>query len=136
MIEREIIIYSLRPPAKKKPEEDLEWLCKSLGLIGPRDKDKTTMRILKFIIDNTRKGNSVNLEEISNFAEISKAAALHHLEKLFQRGLITKAERKYELRMFNIEETINEMHRDMERMFSMMRKISEEMDEEMGFTSR
>ena len=37
----QITVRSLKQPVKEDINEDIEWFCKSLGILGTRDKQKT-----------------------------------------------------------------------------------------------
>ena len=134
-VSREIVIHWERPPLQKNPETELEWLCSVLGLVGPRDHEKTTLRILREVISNTKQGKPTSLEELSQAFRLSKPSVLHHARKLVERGLIIPAmqqrrESLYELRMHSVEETIEEIEQDFLRAFQRIRKVGEEIDKD------
>ena len=45
-----IVIRRIDPPFERNTEQEMEWLCQSLGL-SPVNKDKATLDIFKIIVN-------------------------------------------------------------------------------------
>jgi len=122
------IIRRIRKPLPKKINEDLEWFCKSLGLLGRRDKGKTGLKIFRLLILATREESPLSIEEIVKETKLSRTAVVHHLKTMESLGLIVKESGGYYLREANLEELVNELFLDLERTMKSIREIAEDLD--------
>ncbi|MBR9706947.1 MAG: ArsR family transcriptional regulator [Candidatus Diapherotrites archaeon] len=131
MVAKEFILITYERPQERNATKDMEWLGRCLGLVGPRDKEKTTLKVLWLIVQNTR-GPGISATEISNDLGITKVAVAHHLHKLRDRGLLLQTKRKYTLRKPTIQQTIDAIERDIDEKLKQIQKFSEEMDKAFG----
>ena len=75
--------------------------------------------------------------EIAEELDLARGTVLFHMKKFSKSGLVARAPgRRYVLRESSLEETIEDMMRDSERIFERMRKIAAEIDKEFGFEKR
>jgi predicted transcriptional regulator len=124
------IIRCTRPPARKDAEKDLEWFCKSLGLMGVRDKKRTSFKIFKILLKESRKGNVLTCEEIASRVHLSRAAVHYHLKNMVKSGLVINIDNAFELRMRNLQNIVDEIQKDIERALSDIRRIAQDIDKE------
>ena len=127
-----IIIKEIKQPREETTENEIEWLCESFGFANKRDRNKTAMRIFEIMLQAAHKDMAMSSEDIAEKAKIARSTAIHHMDKYQKAGLIVKNDSGYELRMRNVEDTIEEMEQDMLRMIQRMRRIAKGIDEEMG----
>jgi len=125
-----IRIIKTRKPPEQNIDEEIEWLCSSLGFCEQIDKDRTAAAIFKRLLESTHEGEPLRSDDIAEKIGKSRGAVVNHLNKLINAGLIVRRGTRYELRESNLHNTINEMHRDMERMFQDMEEISRQIDEQ------
>ena len=136
---KELRLYDERIPSRKDSEEDLKWLCSSLGLKSKRDKDKTTLKVFRFIIEKTRMGKTASVKEMSEYFGLTRVAVNHHLKKLKNLGLAVQGRHalgQYELRSINLAETLEEVESDSLRVFSRLKKTAGDLDRSLGLPSR
>ena len=123
-------------PAPKNPEMDFEWFCRSLGLVGPRDAQMTTSRVFKAIVMATKRYGGISIPELVEVLGLSRTAVVHHLQEIWDTGLLTKDGMRFRLRRYNIKSTVEEIEQDLNRIFERIKKMAEDVDEELGFPSR
>lgn len=124
---------------RKKPvttgvDDEIHWFCSSLGFCETIDRDETAMNIFKNLLASTYRGTPVKSDELSESVGKSRGAIVNHLNKLISAGLIVRRNNRYELREQNLENTIREMHKDMDRIFEDLERTAKEIDEKLkGF---
>jgi predicted transcriptional regulator len=132
-----IIIRRLEKPPEKELKEDIEWICESFGFYETIDKDKTAYAIFKKLLESTADGkNGLSSTEIGTELHLTRGAALNHLKRMIKSGLIIKDDGHYTLRCSSLCNTVNELHRDIDRMFEDIESIAKEIDERMGVKIR
>lgn len=129
-------ILAIRPLPKVDPEKDLEWLCKSLGFLEPRDKKKTAFKILKLLLEAARENRGLTSDELAAKLSLTRGTMVHHLNKMIRSGLVIYHEGKYKLRGRSLKTTIEEAHRDINRIFENLYKIAESIDRAFNLFSR
>lgn len=127
-----IIIKEIKQPREENVENEIEWLCESFGFANKRDRNKTAMRIFEIMLQAAHKDRALTSDDIAEKVKIARSTAIHHMDRYQQSGIVVKTGQGYELRMRNVEDTIEEMELDMLRMIQRMRRIAKGIDEEMG----
>jgi predicted transcriptional regulator len=120
---------------QKKPQEtgvdgELDWLCASLGFCEEIDKDRTAAAIFKSLLESAYDGEPLRSDDIAERVGKSRGAVVNHLNKLINAGLIVRHGTRYELREQSLQNTLLEMHKDMERMIQDMHEIAQDIDKE------
>lgn len=127
-----IIIKEIKQPRDDDVGKGIEWLCESFGFANRRDRNRTAMRIFEVMLEAAQKDAALSSDDIAGRVKIARSTAIHHMGKYQKAGLVVKTGGGYELRMRNVEGTIEEMEQDMIRLIARMRRIAKEIDEEMG----
>ncbi|MBD3262235.1 MAG: ArsR family transcriptional regulator [Candidatus Altiarchaeales archaeon] len=130
-----ITIQSIRKPINKNLDEDLRWLCSSLGFCNQKQKH-TGNKVFTTLLKKNKKGVNPTSTELAEEIGMSRGAVIHQLNRLKETGLISKDGRSYRLRETNLTNTLKEMERDMKRLFEDLEDIAAELDEEIGFKTR
>jgi len=134
---RKILLQEINPPAKADEDRDIEWLCRSLSLFTKKDTDMSAYKVFKILVQSSIEGEPKTSTEIAEELRLARGTVLFHMKKFFNSGLVSRAPgRKYVLRESSLEETIEDMMRDSERIFERMRKIAAGIDKEFGFEKR
>lgn len=131
---KQITIRSLRQPTEESVENDIEWFCSSLGLLGERDKGKTCIRIFKSIL--MAKGEGISAEGLSEETRLSRTAVIHHVKTMMNSGLVVKDGGIFELRTGNLQKIVDEIELDIERTLKSVREIAEDIDKRMKLPVR
>lgn len=134
---RKIHLQDIKPPMKSDEDDDIEWLCRSLNLFTNKDADKSAYKVFRILVKASLEGEPKTSTEIAEELELARGTVLFHMKKFSKSGLVARAPgRRYVLRESSLEETIEDMMRDSERIFERMRKIAAEIDKEFGFEKR
>lgn len=127
-----ITIINIRRPVQKNINQELQWLGSSLGLFNLRDKDKSCFRLFIELVKTSKENRPLTSDELSYKLSLSRGTVVHHLHKLLDSGIVVQAKKGYILRVHNLQDLINEMEKDMERTFSDLKKMAEEIDRGLG----
>lgn len=129
-------ISDVRKPATTDVERDFRWICRSFGFLESRDKQRTAYKIFRAIIEAARSNRGLSSDELAEKLDLSRGTMVHHLNKLIKSGLVIHHEGAYKLRERTLERTIEEIERDVNRIFENLRDVAESVDETLGFPSR
>ncbi len=132
MHSHKITIINIRKPAQKNINQELQWLGSSLGLFNLRDKDKSCFRLFIELVKTTRENKPLTSDELAYKLSLSRGTVVHHLHKLLDSGIVVQARKGYVLRVHSLQELIDEVEKDMERTFSDLKKMAEEIDRGLG----
>ena len=133
---RQFMIKKLREPVKEQLDEDIEWVCNSLGFVTLRDQEKTAFRILKALINSAREKEGLTSEELTEYVEPTIGSVIYHLKKLMRAGLVVKLNSNYELRMNSFLKTIEEIEREILIALTDIKRIAKDIDNKVGLEHR
>jgi len=131
-----ITVWEINKPIEPQVHKDIDWICKSLGFVSPRDYDHTSSKVFNVIVLATAQGKELSSDEISELTGVTRGAVVHHLRQYLDAGLIIERKRRYSLRKRSIEKTIEEVQADMIRVLDDIKKIAIEVDKELGLKER
>ncbi len=95
--------------------------------INPK-KDRLAFSIFLHVLSNNLKGG-VKTKEIVETEGVTQAAAVYHLNKFLEKGLVIKRGTRYFLRGETIEETVDELKKDFLRKAERMKKVAKRVDD-------
>lgn len=133
---KRITINKIRKPQEANLNKDLLWFSDSLGLFTERDKERSCFRIFVELVKTTRKRKPINSDELAFKTHLTRGTVIHHLNKLMESGLVISYNNKYFLRTENFESLVNELKKDMQRIFEDLKEMAEELDENLGLIKR
>jgi predicted transcriptional regulator len=133
---RQFTIRRLREPVDEQVDEDIEWICNSLGFLSSRDQDKTAYRILKALIESAKERKGMTSEKLTELVEPTIGSVHYHLKKLMRAGLVVKLSSAYELRMNSLQKTIEEIERDISMTLEEIKSIAKDIDKKVGLEHR
>ncbi len=133
---RRITIVKIRKPLQKNMNRDLQWFSESLGLFTERDKEKSCFRIFIELIKAARRKQPLSSDEIAYHSNLSRGTVVHHLNRLMESGLIVSHDNRYILRVDNLEELIEEIKKDVLKTLEDLKRIAEDLDDEVGLLRR
>mgnify|MGYP005631848785 CR=1 FL=1 len=126
----------MKQPTKETLEKDIEWFCESLGLLGERDKQKTGLKVFKAVLNEVNRDNEISAEDIANKIKMSRTAVMYHLNMMLEAGMLRRDGCMFELRTINLQKLVDEIERDIERTFHLIREIAEDIDKSMKLPVR
>lgn len=130
------LLLSVRKPTTAEYETDLEWLCRTFGFLESRDKQKTAYLIFKALVEATAHNNGLTSDELAEKLSLTRGTMIHHLNKMMKSGLVIFHESKFKLRERSLKNTMEEIRRDINRLFENVFEISESIDRSLGLVSR
>lgn len=133
---KDFSIRKLREPTENELDNDIEWICNSLGFITPRDQDKTALKILKALIKSAKDNKGMTSEELSGMVQPTIGSVIYHLKKLMKAGLVVKIDSGYELRMKSLFTTIDEIKKEINLTLDEIKKVAKDIDDEVGLEHR
>jgi len=123
-----ITIYRSKKPEHENVNEELQWLCDSLGLFGERDKDKSCFRMFVILLKSLHSDSGLTSDEISEQVGLSRGTVVHHLHTLMGSGIVVQEQSRYMLRVNNLSNLIEEVERDLIRTMNELRQAAEDID--------
>jgi predicted transcriptional regulator len=133
---REFIIRDVRKPVKKDLKTDIEWFCKCMGFMEPRDKERTAIAIFREILKAAKSGRRLTSKYLIDELKLSRGIVVYYLNKFVKAGVMRHVGNEYELRERNLEGTVDEIEKDILRVISNIRDVAVEIDERMKLQKR
>ncbi|MAF34569.1 hypothetical protein CMO91_01860 [Candidatus Woesearchaeota archaeon] len=128
MIKRKIVLVRTGSPSNNINAE-LQWFGQSLGLFGPRDRDKSAFRLFLELLKAAKAQESMSSDELANRLLITRATVVYHLNELMERGLVVQQRKRYLLRENELQRLMDDLQRDVEATLHHMRDVAKEIDE-------
>ena len=132
----EYVVKDLRMPSKEDYEADVEWICNCFGFLESRDKEKTAAKIFKALLESMKQRKGLSSDELAEKTGLTRGTMVHHLNKMIQNGLAVHREGRYEIRSMSLQRTVQEVKRDIERVFANIEHIAKSIDENLNLTYR
>ena len=101
-----------------------------------RKKQKTAYLIFKALVEATAHNNGLTSDELAEKLSLTRGTMIHHLNKMMKSGLVIFHESKFKLRERSLKNTMEEIRRDINRLFENIFEISESIDRSLGLVSR
>src|SRR3989344_5677194 len=93
-VRQRIIIMDIEKPREENSEDDLKWICDSLGFASGRDIEDTSFKIMNELLNQFEKKDIVATEEIAKSLSLEAPTINHHLRNLMETGIIIREKRK------------------------------------------
>ncbi len=120
---------------KKDPDKELnkeiQWLCNSLGLFSERDREKSCYRIFLELIKTKKQG--LSSDELAFRSNLSRATAIHHLNKLMDSGLVVISRNRYSLREKELNKLVLDIKKDINNTLKNIEKVAKKIDKELKY---
>ncbi len=129
-------IFTVRKHPTIDVERDLEWICRSFAFMEPRDKKRTAYNIFRTIVETARTNEGSSSDQLAEKLALSRGTMVHHLNKMIKSGLVIHHESQYKLRGRSLKSTIEEVRRDINRIFDDLRTVAVTIDDSLGLLSR
>ncbi len=129
VVRKRITIISISRPKERSVNEELQWLCDSLGLFGLRDRDRSCFRIFIELLKTSKQHQPISSDEIADRLSSTRGTVVHHLNKLSDCVIIIQQRTRYKLREPNLEILMDDLRRDFEEYFKELKKTAKEIDD-------
>ena len=131
VLHQKITIISVRRPERNLNNE-LQWFGNSLGLFNLRDKDKSCFRVFIELLKAAKRDSPLTSDELAYMLGLSRGTVIHHINKLMESGIVIHQNKRYMLRVNNLEVLVDEIKRDAERTFEDLKRVAKEIDHFLG----
>ncbi|RLE45839.1 hypothetical protein DRJ25_05065 [Candidatus Woesearchaeota archaeon] len=128
LIRKRITIIQINKPARHNLNEELQWLAKSLGLFGERDKDRSCFRVFLELLKAAKRHQALSSDELAVRTSLSRGTVVHHLNELMRKGIVVTAGKRYTLREEELTALIDDLKKDSEKFFEKLRRSAEVID--------
>jgi len=130
------MLLDVRLPPSSDFDEDTEWMCRCFGFLESRDKEKSAAKIFRAMLEVVKDRGGFSSDELAEKIGLTRGTMVHHLNKLIQSGLVIRREGRYELRGASLQRTVQEIERDINRIFENIEQIAHSIDEKLGLVYR
>lgn len=132
----QIILKNIEQPRRKNVNEDLSWICDSMGFSSGRDIEFTAIRIFDDIVNDIARRQDITSQAIATDLDITVNAVNHHVRNFVASGFLVRRKNIIYLRGGSVKRTILEIKRDADRMFEDLLLIAEEVDRKLKIENR
>ena len=129
-------VKDIRLPVTKDRVSDVEWICQCFGFMEFKDEERTATRVFKALLDAGKTGKGLTSQEIARKVKLTRGAVVHHLNRMIRSGLVIRRGSYYELRVRSLEKTVEEVERDITRVFENLKAVAREIDDSMNMPRR
>ncbi len=132
-MKQSITIKRVRSPAPGSLNDDIDFICKSLGYFSQRDKQDTAGKIFRLMVKECcSDADGLSSDDIADRLELTRGSIVHHLNNFMATGLVIKESNMYRLRSSSLQKCMDEIREDIDRILKHMIKIANEIDEKLG----
>jgi predicted transcriptional regulator len=130
---RIITVKRIRSPAPGSINDDIDYICKSLGYFSQRDKQETAGKIFRLLVTECcSDSEGLSSDDIAERLKLSRGSIIHHLNSFITTGIAIKEQNRYRLRSSSLQKCIDEIKEDINRILKQMTKIATEIDVKLG----
>jgi predicted transcriptional regulator len=126
-----ITVRKVDSPIQDDFENNLVWICSSLGFFEEIDKEKNAARIWKEILLSSAQGQVLTSTSIAERIGMSRGSVINHLNNLTRAGLIQKGGRYYYARSASVKKIMEELEDEVSHIFSRLKNAGEKIDKEL-----
>lgn len=125
---QEITLIGVKKEHQKDINKQLQWLAKSLGLFGERDKDKSCFRVFISLLKYSSTEKPLSSDQLASLTNLTRGTVVHHLHRLENAGLIIREKRGYLPRETSISKIIYQIRKDILALFRDLEKTAQRID--------
>lgn len=133
MTTKELTLIKRERPFTRDPQEELQWILESMGIPERFVKDYAEL-----LIRIAKRGERERLSTgtLADERGEKRTSLSYHINRMVSMGLVIREGRSLCLRASNFERTIEEIERDVIRIFEDMKRVAREIDELLGLPRR
>ena len=113
--------------------ELIQWFGKSIGLFGPRDREKSCFRLFVELFKAGANNEALTSDELASLLSLSRGTVIHHLDRLMETGLVTSRKNRYSIKEKTFEQLIDAIEEDISSMIKNLKVASKKLDENLAF---
>lgn len=133
---RKITIIRSKIPEQDNINIELQWIGSSLGLFNQRDKDKSCFRIFIELLKEAKEDNGLSSDELAYRLNLSRGTIVHHIHTLVAKGIVVPYENKYNLRVKNLSNLVEEVQKEFIESCNNLMDVAERVDKKLEKSER
>lgn len=133
---RQIVLKQIERPVQVRKNDDLYWLCDSLGVENGRDIDHIATRVILTLLENLPDSRGIPVEQIADDLIVSSPRVNHHIRNLVDTGLVYRHKQKIYIRGSSLRSMVQEIRKDTLRILDDLEQAAAELDEAFGIANR
>jgi len=110
-------------------KEQLEKICRSIGLLSKRDVDSTVVEVFHYAL--VKRGAFFGSTELSRASRINRLTCLHHLKRMERMGIVKNKGGEYALVHSCLEEIVEDFRKSSALIFKEMMQSARRIDAEL-----
>ena len=126
-----LTLHNIPRPPRNNLNEEIYWLCDTLGLSAGRDLDNLSTQIVLAVLERSVE-SGISSDELSCLLAVTSGRVNHHIRNLSRSGIIYRERRLVHLRRRNLRDSIRELRRDADRIFDELEQVAGEIDSLVG----
>ena len=125
---RKITFVEKKVPSSYDPEDLIDWILSSLGLVLKKDQKEGIKEVFKEILRISKEKEYFTIDDIASKVKLSRTTAYHHITKMVNSGIIIRTRKGYTLTSHTLEGCIIEIEHETQRILERIKRISRELD--------
>jgi predicted transcriptional regulator len=109
--------------------EEVRWICESLGLVSGRDVNDTSFKVLSGILKEMPEEKLVATDDLARWLNLEAPTVNHHVRNFMESGIVFREKRKIALRGGSLTAALEEMKRESNEMFDRLIASSKRIDD-------
>jgi len=132
VLSKKITIVEVLKPREYGLNQEIRWFSDSFGIFSSRDKEKSCYRLFLELLKASKKNYLISSDELAHMCHLSRGTTVHHLNKLMMTGIVIKQGKRYLLRVQTLSSLVNEIKKDLERLFLDIKESAEIIDKDLA----
>jgi predicted transcriptional regulator len=133
---RQIVVRQVERPIPRDEEEDLQWLCNSLGIGEGRDVEQVATRVLFTLLDHLPHGKGLPVDTIAHDLDLTSSRINHHIRNLVDAGVVYRQKRLIYIRGNSLQSMVREVRKDFIRVLDDLELAAADIDKALGIVQR
>lgn len=129
---RQIVVRQVERPMCGGEDEDLWWLCSSLGIGEGRDVERVASRVLFTLLEHQSKERGLPVDTIAQDLDVTNSRINHHIRNLIDAGVVYRQKRLIYLRGNSLQSMVREIRKDILRILDDVELTAAEIDKAFG----
>ena len=130
------MVKQIERPMLRGEDEDLQWLCNSLGIGEGRDVERVAARVLFSLLDHQPHEKGLPVDIIAQDLAVSSSRINHHIRNLVDVGAVYRHKRLIYLRGNSLRSMVQEIRKDVLRVLDDLELAAAEIDQSFGIVQR
>jgi predicted transcriptional regulator len=115
--------------------QEIQWICRSIGLFPIRDYNSSQYRIFIELIKDRKSEKVSTSDELARKVNLSRATIIHHLKKMIRRGIVSQTKNGYTLEAQTLSKVVSSLRSEVDTLFDDLSHVARTIDERLDTKS-